>query len=150
MFKIANVSMVDFPKFTMFVPDVTIRILDTIKVPENPNFPNLFFEDPNPFPNAEDFQFRFDDVPEFDEQRNPCPGCITDDQALELFDILQYAAEEELKVLVHCVMGKCRSGGVTHAGIQIAGTFGYQYQYFDNHAIPNAAVKTKITRNLYL
>lgn len=149
MFKIANVSMVDFPKFTMFVPDVTIRILDTIKIPENPEFPNLEFS-PNPFPDAKEYTFRFDDVPEFDEQRKPYPGCITDEQALELFHILDIAVEEQLKVLVHCVMGKCRSGGVTHAGIIIAGSYGQEFQYFDNHAIPNATVKSKIMRNMYL
>lgn len=149
MFKIANVPMVEFPQFKMFVPDVTIRILDTIKTPENPEFPNLEFS-PNPFPDAKEYTFRFDDVPEFDEQRNPYPGCITDEQALKLYDILQYAVEEELKVLVHCVMGKCRSGGVTHAGIIIAGSYGREFQYFDNHALPNATVKSKIMRNLYL
>lgn len=144
MFKIVNVSMVDFPNFKMFVPDVTIRILDTIKTPENPEFPNLEFS-PNPFPDAEEYTFRFDDVS--DEKD---PNCITDEQALKLFDILYIAVNAELKVLVHCVMGKCRSGGVTHAGIIIAGSYGKEFRYFDNHALPNSAVKSKIMRNQWL
>ena len=144
MFKIANVSMVEFPQFKMFVPDVTIRILDTIKNPENPAFPNLEFST-NPFPDAKEYTFRFDDV-----SNEKDPNCITDEQALELYHILDIAVEEELQVLVHCVMGKCRSGGVTHAGIIIAGSYGKEYQYFDNHALPNSAVKSKIMRNLYL
>ena len=144
MFKIANVSMGDFPNFKMFVPDVTIRILDIIKIPENPAYPNLEFS-ANPFPDAEEYTFRFDDVS--DEKD---PNCITDEQALKLYDILDFAVDAELHVLVHCVMGKCRSGGVTHAGIIIAGSYGKEFQYFDNHALPNSAVKSKIMRNQWL
>ncbi len=144
MFKIANTSMAGFSAFNLFRPDITIRILDTIKEPPNPNFPNLEFSS-NPFPNATEYCFRFDDV-----TNEKDPECITDEQAKMLYNILTHAAENRLSVLSHCVMGKCRSGAITDAGAIIAKSMDIPVLRHDNRAIPNSAVKSKILRHLYL
>lgn len=103
MFKIANVPMVEFPQFKMFVPDVTIRILDTIKVPENPAFPNLEFS-PNPFPDAKEYTFRFDDV-----SNEKDPNCITDGE---------YTTDAELRDIFIDPVGSARLAEVKFISLQ--------------------------------
>lgn len=98
--KIANISLADFSAgFDDFVPDICIRILDTNKFPENPNFPNLEFGEVN-YNGAVIYQFRFDDT--CDETSS---DSITDDDAAKLFDILEQGILNNKNILVHCVMG---------------------------------------------
>lgn len=145
MFKIANVPIVEYESFDQFVPDIGIRILDTIKNPPHPDFPNLEFGPPHPLiKKNREFRFRFDDTT--DESN---PNKLTDKDAAKLFAILRYAVIHNKNVLVHCVMGKCRSGAVTHAGMVIAQYFGKEILAYDNHAIPNSLVKSKIIRRMW-
>lgn len=145
MLRIANVPMVEYASFNKFNPDIGIRILDTIKNPPHPDFPNLEFGGSHPLiKKKREFCFRFDDTT---DDRNP--NKLTDKDAAKLFAILRYAVRNDKNVLVHCVMGKCRSGAVTHAGMVIAQYFGKEILAFDNHAIPNSLVKSKIIRRMW-
>ena len=139
MFKIANTSMIEFNSFSDFNPDFVIRILDASA---NENFEWLNFEECQY--NAKELRLRFDDVC---SENNPF--ACNEDQASAIFDVLNEAIQEGKSVLVHCVMGKCRSGAVTHAGIAIAKSYGVPYFAQDNGAIPNSFVKSLILRRLY-
>lgn len=142
---IQNVSLAAFQTGAVRVqnPDIVIRILDTVKVPENPNFPNLEFGD-HPFPNAEVYCFRFDDTTD-----DTNPNRISESQAHEIFDILEYAICNNKNVIVHCVMGSCRSGAVTHAAIALSQYLSIPIEFDDRSAKPNALVKTAILKDLW-
>jgi predicted protein tyrosine phosphatase len=43
-------------------------------------------------------------------------GAITDQQANEIYSALKYALKNKMNVIVHCVMGVCRSGAVAEVG----------------------------------
>lgn len=58
------------------------------------------------------YQFKFLDVEKTDLEY----GRITYDQAKELVAILQKALDANQDVIVHCVMGVCRSGAVAEIG----------------------------------
>jgi len=47
---------------------------------------------------------------------NAANGAITNQQAQEIYDALQHALQNKMNVIVHCVMGVCRSGAVVEVG----------------------------------
>lgn len=133
-----NVSMVEFDKGNRS-PTVVIRILDTLK--DKPD--DLQFSE-NPYPDAIEFQFRFDDVTDPDNEH-----AIQPEQAEGLFNVLSSCITMEWNVLIHCVMGKCRSGAITHAAEALGQYYGLPVSIVDHGAIPNVLVKSMILRNIY-
>jgi hypothetical protein len=137
-----NVSMVEFDKGGRS-PDVVIRILDTIKEDDLNHIDNLHFSE-NPYPDALEFQFRFDDTTDPDNAH-----AIQPEQAQELFNLLSNCITLEWNVLIHCVMGKCRAGAITHAAEALGQFLGLPVTITDHGAIPNVLVKSMILRYIY-
>ena len=137
-----NVSMVEFDKGGRS-PDVVIRILDTIKEDDLSHIDNLHFSE-NPYPDALEFQFRFDDTTDPDNAH-----AIQPEQAEELFNLLSNCITLEWNVLIHCVMGKCRSGAITHAAEALGQFLALPVTITDHGAIPNVLVKSMILRHIY-
>lgn len=133
-----NVSMVEFDKGDRS-PTVVIRILDTLK--DQPD--DLQFSE-NPYPDALDFYFRFDDTTDPDNAH-----AIQPEQARELFNTLSNCIRLGWNVLIHCVMGKCRSGAITHAAEALGQFYGLPVTITDHGAIPNVLVKSMILRCAY-
>lgn len=107
---------------------VLIQIVDpNMEFPE-PLYKGLF---------EEIFQFKFLDL------EDNSPMCISDTQAEDLATILEAAKDNGNNVLVHCVMGVCRSGGVAQAGEAMG--FLYTNPPYCN---PNLLVKHKIINSL--
>lgn len=107
-----------------------IRILEKLKG----NSDDLFFEDYpiTVYPGAAIHSFRFDDS----EDENG----ITLEIAKQIADILEYAEENNHNIIVHCVLGKQRSGAVAQAACAFWNTFAYK----GKQVTQNAAVKNKI------
>ena len=107
-----------------------IRILEKLKG----NSDDLFFEDYpiTAYPAATIHEFRFDDS----EDENG----ITPEIAKQIADILSYAVEHNENVVVHCVLGKQRSGAVAQAACAFWDTF----EYKGKQTTQNVEVKKKI------
>lgn len=78
------------------------------------------------------------------EKNDPFPDEVkcTDEQAAEFVRLLQYALENRMNVIVHCVAGVCRSGAVCEVGVAMG---------FDDTEVfrsPNLLVKHKMMKNL--
>ena len=75
-----------------------------------------------------------------------CPLCKGplkfDKQAQELVDILKFAQEKELNVLVHCVAGVCRSGAVVEVGEMMG------FEPTNRFRAPNLRVKHRMMKAL--
>lgn len=67
---------------------------------------------------------------------------ITDDQAVSLVNALQYALDNQMNVIVHCIVGACRSGAVCEVGVMM----GFKDKKFYRN--PNLLVKHKMMKVL--
>lgn len=67
---------------------------------------------------------------------------ISDKQAEELIEFLDYALEKDMNVLVHCHAGVCRSGAV----VEVASMMGFTPT--DRFRAPNLRVKSKMMKVL--
>ena len=67
---------------------------------------------------------------------------VTDEQAAELVRLLQYALDNHMDVIVHCVAGVCRSGAVCEVGVMMG------FQDTEAYRSPNLMVKHKMMRVL--
>lgn len=107
-----------------------IRIFEKLKG----NSDDLFFEDfpVTVYPGAVIHSFRFDDS----EDDNG----ITPEIAKQIADILEYAEENNHNIIVHCVLGKQRSGAVAQA----ACAFWNSFEYKGKQITQNVEVKNKI------
>ena len=107
-----------------------IRILENLKNTSD----DIFFEDYPVvcYPLAQIHEFRFDDSED--------GTTITDEQAARIGNILQMAEANSQNVIVHCVLGKQRSGAVAQAACAFWETF----EYKGNQITQNAEVKKKI------
>jgi len=126
---IQNVSLYAVAKGDHYKSDnaVLIQIVD----------PDMEFPTPtNHF--KEVFQFKFLDVEKTDLEY----GRITYEQAKELVAILQKALDANQDVIVHCVMGVCRSGAVAEIGTMMG--FGETNVYRQ----PNLLVKSLMMKAL--
>lgn len=83
-------------------------------------------------------QFKFLDVEETDLEY----GRITTMQAAELVNVLQSARENNQDVVVHCVMGVCRSGAVVEVGTMMG------FDETNAYRQPNLLVKSKMMKVL--
>ena len=113
---IQNVALADVPKkhhVAVGENSMLIQIVDPAMFPPVPakNFHSIF-------------QFEFLDLDDSDIDKHSddegfAEFVITEQQAVELVDILKFAQEKELNVLVHCVAGVCRSGAVVEVGVEV-------------------------------
>ena len=107
-----------------------IRILENLKN----TCDDIFFED---YPVvcyqfAQIHELRFDDAED--------GTTITNEQAISIGNILKIAEANNQNVIVHCVLGKQRSGAVAQAACAFWETF----EYKGNQITQNAEVKRKI------
>ena len=133
---IQNVSYHDIQKGHHFDPGpkaMLIQIVDHgLEFPE----PKYHFTDRH--------QFLFMDMEEHDRllgQEVP-ELKIQDEQAVQLVSLLKYALEKEMNVVVHCVVGVCRSGAVVEVGVMMGFTDPESFR------APNLMVKHKMMKAL--
>jgi len=67
---------------------------------------------------------------------------ITDSQAREIVRLLQHALDNRMNIVVHCMMGICRSGAVVEVGTIMG------FQDVGNFRNPNLRVKHKMMKIL--
>lgn len=84
------------------------------------------------------FQFKFYDVDIPTNNIEP----ITQDQADELVNVLEFALCNDYNVLVHCAAGICRSGAVTEVGTIMG------FDAVHDNRMPNVAVKSRMLKRL--
>lgn len=134
--KIENCSWIDFKKGNHRVDTigtVAIQITDPDDTPPEPA------EDT--FVSRHSFQFLDADKP---TRFFPKEKLISDEQAEEIAAILQKAFENDQNVLVHCVVGVCRSGAV----VEVAEMIGFDECF--RYRLPNIRVKSKLMQALDL
>ena len=131
--KINNISMYDFEnKNYQFKPEDTI----VIQIVDNDmNFPV------NNDPFFEIHQFKFLDV-EKETVVNDPSFKISDSIAQVIVRVLQKGLDLNKNILVHCVMGVCRSGAVCEVGSMMG------YEPISNTRIPNCLVKYMLMKQL--
>lgn len=88
------------------------------------------------------YQFSFSDV------KIPCQEdsahAITDEQARQIAGILEHAKANDMNVIVHCVVGRCRSGAVVEAGISIG--FSDPYKKRNPNLLVLSSIKNYLTK----
>ena len=134
--KIENCSWIDFQKGNHRVNPigtVAIQITDPGDTPPEPL--------ENCFVSRHPFQFLDAEEP---TQFFPEEKLISDTQAEEIAAILQKALENDHNVLVHCVVGQCRSGAV----VEVAEMIGFDECF--RYRLPNVRVKSKLMQALDL
>ena len=112
---------------------ILIQIVDICREFPKPRYEHLF---------KQIHKFEFMDL-EFEDKDSDFLG-ISESQASDIFKILSNAYAESTNILVHCIAGVCRSGGVCEA----AEIIGFEYIRPDKIRSPNLMVKSKITRYL--
>ena len=85
-------------------------------------------------------QFEFLDVEDADGF--PDEVKIQPEQAMEITNILRYALEFDMNVIVHCFAGICRSGAVAEVGVMMG------FEDTEKYRQPNIRVKTMLMRQL--
>lgn len=128
--RIENCSWADFIRGNHRISPigaVVIQITDPGDTPPEP-LDNCFAE-------RHSFQFLDADEPSrfFPEEK-----LISDQQAKEMLQILQRALDKDQDVLVHCVVGVCRSGAV----VEVAEMLGFDECF--RYRLPNSRVKRKL------
>jgi predicted protein tyrosine phosphatase len=87
-------------------------------------------------------QFEFLDAE--DDDGFPDEAKISDEQAKQIVDILKFALDNNMNVMVHCHAGICRSGAVTEVGTIMG------FTATEKLRIPNLRVKHKMMKALGL
>ena len=85
-------------------------------------------------------QFNFMDVEEGEVEHRQYQ--ISQQQADEIAKTLQYALDNKLNVIVHCIAGICRSGAVAEVGVCMGFDDTYAYRQ------PNCLVKKLLFKSL--
>lgn len=85
-------------------------------------------------------QFKFLDLEATDDWGHS--EKITDTQAKEIVDALSFAIKNDMNVIVHCIVGACRSGAVCEVGVMMG------LKDRNAHRIPNLLVKYKLMKVL--
>ena len=134
--KIENCSWADFQKGNHRISPVNavaIQIVDLGDVPPNP-LEDCF---------AKRYSFQFFDAEEPTEYF-PESALFSDSQASMIARVLKTALENNNDVLVHCVVGQCRSGAV----VEVAEILGFDECF--RYRLPNIRVKRKLIQALGL
>jgi len=130
---IENVAAVDVEKgyhHDAGANSMLIQIADTV----DPFFPQA----KHSF--AQVHRFQFLDIEDGDEGVEE--HGITDAQAAEIIALLTHALEHKMNVIVHCVVGMCRSGAVVEVGVMLG------FQDTERYRQPNLRVKHKLMQQL--
>jgi len=132
---ITRCSLNDIQSGSHINPDncILIQIVDICIEFPKPRYEHLF---------NQIYRFEFMDL-ELDDKDSDFLG-ISEVQALEIANILSNAYLTSTNILVHCIAGVCRSGGVCEA----AESIGFEYILPDKIISPNLMVKSKITKYL--
>ena len=85
-------------------------------------------------------QFNFMDVEEDEVEFRQYQ--ISQQQADEIAKTLQYALDNKMNVIVHCIAGICRSGAVAEVGVCMGFDDTYAYRQ------PNCLVKKRLFKSL--
>lgn len=132
----------------MFVENCAeYEIVEGKHLPAGDNAMLIQITDPDcPFPvPANSFkevrQFRFLDVEDYNERAEEFG--ISDAQADEIVTALKFALENGMNVIVHCVMGVCRSGAVADFAVSIG------FQDSGKWRQPNVRVKKKLFNSYF-
>ena len=128
--KIENCSWDDFRRGNHRLDPlgaVAIQIVDPADIPPEP------VEDV--FHSRHVFEFLDADEP---TRYFPEEALISDEQAESIASLLVKALEEDRDVLVHCVVGQCRSGAV----VEVAEMIGFDECF--RYRLPNIRVKSKL------
>jgi len=135
--KIENCSWADFQQGNHRISPintVAIQIVDPGDVPPQPA-EDCF---------AKRYSFQFLDAEESTSELFPESALFSDSQAKIIARILKQALEDEQDVLVHCVVGACRSGAV----VEVAEMLGFDECF--RYRLPNIRVKRKLMQALDL
>ena len=132
---ITRCSKKDIQCGTHINPDncILIQINDNCTEPPKPYYRHLF---------KLIYQFEFMDL-DVEDEDSIILG-ITKNDAKNIADIIKYCFTNNINILVHCVMGVSRSGGVCEA----AEAFGFEYIRPDKINCPNILVKSSILKIL--
>ena len=88
------------------------------------------------------YQFSFADI------KIPCQEdsdhAITDEQGRQIAGILEHAKTNNMNVIVHCVVGRCRSGAIVEAGISIG--FPDPYKKRNPNPLVLSSIKNLLTK----
>ena len=129
---IENVSLENIKCGHHFDPGVNSMLIQIVD--PDMEFPTPIYEF------KEVYQFKFLDLEENDpfglDQK------ITDEQAVSIARLLQYALDNYMNVVVHCHAGVCRSGAVAEVGIAMG------FQDTGAFRAPNLMVKHKLMKAL--
>jgi protein-tyrosine phosphatase len=134
--KIENCSWADFQKGNHRISPlnaVAIQIVDLGDVPPQP-LEDCF---------AKRYSFQFFDAEE-PTQYFPESSLFSDSQAKMIARVLKQALDNQQDVLVHCVVGACRSGAVVEVG-EIIG-----FDECHRYRLPNTRVKQKLMKQFDL
>lgn len=133
---IQNVSLMAIVNGTHVEPVncILIQIIDNDMEFPQPRFWNLF---------DEIHQYCFLDLEETDINSPGYSYRISNEQAENLANVIRMAFIEEKNIIVHCVAGICRSGGVVEA----AEAFGFK-AVPTLYRLPNLLVKQKLLKYL--
>lgn len=101
--------------------------------------PKIDFPEPK-FEFKEVRQFNFMDVEEDEVEYQQYQ--ISQQQADEIAKTLQYALDNNMNVIVHCIAGICRSGAVAEVGVCMGFDDTYAYRQ------PNCFVKKRLFKSL--
>ena len=92
------------------------------------------------------YNFRFVNQYEFldinDDTGDEC--CFSDEQAKSIATNLRFAFDTQMNVIVHCMMGICRSGGVVEVGTMLG------FEDTGRWRQPNLRVKKLLMKHLNL
>lgn len=128
---IQNISFADVSKgqhIAISPKSMLIQIVD----------PDMAFPTPK-YQFTEVHQFKFLDIEEQDEGDE---FKITNTQAQQLVNLLQHALDNSMTVIVHCVVGICRSGAVCEVGVMMG------FDDTETFRNPNLLVKHKMMKVL--
>ena len=93
---------------------------------------------------AKRYSFQFLDAEESTSEFFPESALFSDSQAKMIARILKQALEDEHDVLVHCIVGACRSGAV----VEVAEMVGFDECF--RYRLPNIRVKSKLMEQFNL
>lgn len=106
---IQNVALIDIVRGTHIDPGVNSMLIQIVDPGMEFPVPKYQFKDVH--------QFYFLDVEDTDDYPDDVKCSQAD--ADKFVELLQYALENRMNVIVHCVAGVCRSGAVCEVGVML-------------------------------
>jgi len=88
------------------------------------------------------YQFSFADVKTLCDTNSA--HAITNEQGKQIAGLLEHAKTNNMNVIVHCVVGRCRSGAVVEAGVSIG--FPDTYKKRNPNPLVLSSIKNHLTK----